>query len=128
MKTFEDYIRNFDYSSIPAMKMSSKNLIESLPEGNIQLIDVRFREEFESWKVLNFKNIPLNELPDRLNELDPKKLIITACPASIRSNIAMHYLMTKGFNVKFLSDGMTTLINLLMGNDAKKVVQSLNKK
>ncbi len=125
MKSFEDYIRNFDYTSIPAMKMTSKDLIELLPQGNIQLIDVRFKEEFESWKVLDFKNIPLNEIPERLNELDREKLIVTACPANVRSNIAMHYLMTQGFHVKFLTDGLTTLMSLLTGNDAKKVYQSL---
>jgi rhodanese-related sulfurtransferase len=127
MKTFENYIENFDYSSIPAMKMSSKNLIELLPEGNIQLIDVRFKEEYDAWKVFPFKNIPLNELPQRLSELDPNQLIITACPASIRSNIAMHYLMTKGFNVRFLSDGLSNFINYLMGSDAKKFQHTLNK-
>jgi len=43
MTTFEEYIRNFDYHSIPAMKMSSKKLIELLPSGTVQAIDIRFR-------------------------------------------------------------------------------------
>jgi len=125
MTTFEEYIRNFDYPSIPAMKMSSKKLIEILPAGNVQVIDIRFREEFEMWNTGIFKNIPINELPVRLDELDPNKLIVTACPHNIRSNIAMHYLKTKGFNVKFLSDGMITFNSLLLGGEADNLYQLL---
>ncbi len=123
MITFEEYIRNFDYPSIPAMKMSSKKLIELLPSGTVQVIDIRFREEYEIWNTGIFKNIPLNELPDRLDELDREKLIVTACPHNIRSNIAMHYLKTQGFNVKFLSDGMITFNSLLLGGDADNLYE-----
>ena len=125
MTTFEEYIRNFDYPSIPAMKISSTKLIELLPSGTVQVIDIRFREEYEMWNTGLFKNIPLNELPDRLDELKSEKLIVMACPHSTRSNIAMHYLKTKGFNVKFLSDGMTTFNSLLLGGEADNLYQLL---
>jgi len=125
MKTLEEYIREFDYKSIPAMKISSKELIEMLPENNVQVIDIRFKEEFEVWHSSLLTNIPLNELPDHLNELDKDKLIVTACPHSIRSNIAMHYLKTKGFNVKFLDDGLTTFLSSLLGGGALKLYNAL---
>ncbi len=118
MITFEAYIKNFDYESIPAMKISSKRLIEILPKGHVQVIDIRFKEEYDMWNTGIFKNIPLNELPERLDELDPDKLIVTVCPHNIRSNIAMHYLKTKGFNVRFLSDGLLTFHSLLLGSGA----------
>jgi len=47
MITFEDYIKNYNYKSIPAMKINSEQLIEMLPEGNVQVIDIRFKEEYE---------------------------------------------------------------------------------
>ncbi len=121
MITLEEYIRNFDYQSIPAMKISSKELVELLPTNMTQVIDIRFKEEYEIWNTGLFKNIPMNELPERLDELDYEKLIITACPHNTRSIIAMHYLKTKGFNVKFLSDGMIAFNSLLLGGSAKKL-------
>lgn len=127
MITLEKYIRNFDYKSIPEMKISSKELIEILPENHVQIVDVRFREEYDIWQSSLLKNIPINELPDRLDELDKNKLIVTACPHSIRSNIAMHYLKTKGYRVKFLSDGMTTFVSSLLGGNALKLSKSLEK-
>ncbi len=117
----EEYIKDFKYESIPAMKMSSKKLIELLPSDTVQVIDIRFKEKYDIWNTGIFKNIPLNELPERLDEL-----IVTACPHNIRSNIAMHYLKTKGFNVKFLSDGMTTFNSLLLGGDADNLYVLLN--
>ena len=121
MITFEEYIRNFDYPSISAMKISSKELIELLPTSTVQLIDIRFKEEYEMWNTHVFKSIPINELPNRLNELDHDKLIVTACPYSTRSNIAMHYLKIAGFNVKYLSDGLIAFNSLLLGGGAKKL-------
>jgi len=126
MTTFEEYIKNFDYKAIPVMKISSKELIELLPTDKVQLIDIRFKEEYEMWNSRIFKNIPINELPNRLDELDPTKLIIAACPHSTRSIIAMHYLKTEGFDVKFLSDGLIEFNNSLLGGNAKKLYNKLN--
>ena len=125
MTTFEEYIRNFDYRAIPAMKINSTELMELLPTNTVQVIDVRFMEEYEMWNTKIFKSIPINELPDRLDELDHDKLIVTVCPHSTRSNIAMHYLKTKGFNVKFLSDGIIAFNSLLLGGGAKKLYKTL---
>jgi rhodanese-related sulfurtransferase len=126
MTPFEEYIKNYNYKSIPAMKINSEQLIEMLPEGNVQVIDIRFKEEYEMWHSGIAKNIPINELPDRLDELDAEKLIVTVCPHNLRSNIAMHYLKTKGFNVKFLTDGLTTLNSQLLGGGARKLHNALN--
>ena len=46
------------------------------------------KEEYAAWQVGPSKNIPLNELPKRLNELDKDKIIITACPHKDRAIIA----------------------------------------
>ena len=108
------------------MKISSKELIELLPSDKVQLIDIRFIEEYAMWNTKVFKNIPINELPHRLDELDREKLIVAACPHSTRSIIAMHYLKTEGFNVKFLSDGLIEFNNSLLGGNAKKLFNKLS--
>ncbi len=127
MTDFEKYIRNFDYHAISKMKISSEDLLDLIiAKEKVQVIDVRFREEAELWNFSFIKNIPINELPDRLDELDKDSLIVTACPHKDRSNVAMHYLKCKGYNVKFLSDGLTQLVHNLLGGAAKKIHKKLN--
>ncbi len=126
MNAFENYLRKFSYESIPAMKISSSQLVDLLPSGTVQAIDIRFKEEYALWNVPLFKNIPLAELPDRLDELHKDKLIVVICPYNVRSNIGMHYLKLKGYNVKYLSDGLTAFAALLTGSQADELYQRLN--
>ena len=127
MSDFENYIKNFDYHAIHKMKISSEDLLDLIiAKEKVQIIDVRFREESQLWNFSFIKNIPINELPDRLEELHKDSLIVTACPHKDRSNVAMHYLKCKGYNVKFLSDGLTQLVNKLLGGAAKKIYTKLN--
>ena len=44
--------------------------------GGIQIVDVRERFEFEIARIEGSTLIPLNELSDRLKELDPSKEIV----------------------------------------------------
>lgn len=124
----ESYIKSFDYAARKEMKMDSKGLINLLKQGKAQLIDIRFPEEYAAWKVGPSKNIPLNELPKRLKELDRNKIIITACPHKDRATIAMTYLRSKGIQAKYLTDGLIGLAENLRGDNAKEFINALNKK
>ena len=123
----ESYIKSFDYAARKEMKMDSKGLIDLLKQGKAQLIDIRFPEEYAAWKVGPSKNIPLNELPNRLEELDRNKIIITACPHKDRATIAMTYLRSKGIQAKYLTDGLIGLAENLRGDNAKEFINALNK-
>ncbi|MDZ7754554.1 MAG: rhodanese-like domain-containing protein [Gammaproteobacteria bacterium] len=123
----EQYITNFDYAARKDMKMDSQGLIQLLKEGNAQLIDIRFPEEFAAWKVSPATNIPLPELPARLDELDTSKVIVTACPHTPRAVIAMLYLRSRGIPAKFLKDGLIGLADNLRGDDARDFIQQLPK-
>jgi len=85
MKVFKEYLKEFDYQSRKDMKIQTKQMLELVSSGKAQLIDIRFKEEYEAWSVAKSRNIPLNELPNRLDELDKNKLIITACPHNDRA-------------------------------------------
>jgi len=124
----ESYISGFNYAARKEMKIDSKTLVKGITEGNIQLIDIRFKEEFEAWRMGVATSIPLNELPARLNELQKDKIIVTTCPHKDRAIIAMTYLRTKGFNSKYLTDGLIGLAENLRGDRAKAFVDSLNLK
>ena len=123
----ESYIKSFDYAARKEMKMDSKGLISLLKEGKAQLIDIRFPEEYAAWKVGPSVNIPLNELPKRLNELDKNKIIITACPHKDRATIAMVYLRSKGIQAKYLTDGLIGLAENLRGDNARDFINAVNK-
>jgi len=121
----ETYISNFNYEARKEMKMDSKGLIKSLMEGKAQLIDIRFPEEYTAWKVEPSINIPLNELPKRLDEIDINKIIVTACPHKDRATIAMVYLRSKGIKAKYLTDGLIGLAENLRGDNAEEFIYTL---
>jgi rhodanese-related sulfurtransferase len=120
----DDYIASFTYQERKDMKIDSKELVELLKPGKAQLIDVRFPEEYAAWRMGFAKNIPLNELPSRLGELDRNKLIVTACPHYDRSSMARLYLITKGYRAKYLHDGLLGLAELLRGDKARDFANS----
>jgi rhodanese-related sulfurtransferase len=121
----EKYISTFDYAARKEMKIDSKGLIKLLKQGEAQLIDIRFPEEYSAWKVGPSINIPLNELPKRLFEIDKNKVIVTACPHKDRAAIAMVYLRSKGIKAKYLTDGLIGLAENLRGDNAKVFIDTL---
>jgi len=125
--SFDDYLKKFDYKEIKEMKIKTVEMLKMVEDGTAQVIDIRFHDEFEAWHMSFSKNIPLNELPNRLNELDKTKLIITACPHNDRSNIARMFLMLKGYNVKYLSDGLLSVTDYLKGSNAKDFMEEYKK-
>lgn len=126
-QSFDTYLKSFDYEARKDMKIKMVEMLNMVEENEAQVIDIRFREEYEAWHVGFTKNIPLNELPDRLNELDKTKLIITVCPHNDRANLARIFLMLKGYNAKYLSDGLLKTVDYLRGDNAKEFWQEYKK-
>lgn len=123
----DKYISEFDYSARKEMKIDSKALIELLKKGKAQLVDIRFPSEYSAWKVGPSINIPINELPARLSEIDKNKITVTACPHKDRAAIAMVYLRSKGIKAKYLTDGLIGLAENLRGDNAREFIESLEK-
>jgi rhodanese-related sulfurtransferase len=124
---FDDYLKNFDYKAIKEMKIRTVEMLNMVEDGTAQVIDIRFPDEYEAWHIGFAKNIPINELPDRLNELDKNKVIITACPHNDRANIARMFLMFKGFKVRYLSDGLLSTTDYLKGSNAQEFMEEYKK-
>lgn len=66
-------------------------------EKDSVLLDVRTSEEFAVGKINSAINIPLDDLRDRLSELDPKKKTYIYCQAGMRGYLAQQILMQNGF-------------------------------
>lgn len=120
---FDSFLSNFDYDTRADMKIDSKRLITLLTEKKAVLVDIRFPEETKAWRMGFGLFIPLNELPKRLAELPRNKIIVTACPHKDRSSIAMAYLRTKGYNARYLTDGLIGLAENLRGDIAKEFLE-----
>ena len=122
---FDDFLGSFDYEVRDDMKIDSKDLVTLLARGKAVLVDVRFTEEVAAWRTGFALNIPLNELPKRLKELPKDKIIVAACPHKDRSAIAMTYLRSRGYNAKYLTDGLIGLAEHLRGERAKDFTEDL---
>ena len=124
---YGDYLTKFDYEERKRMKIGINELIELLVKNEVQFIDIRFKEEYEAWHFPFAKNIPLNELPQRLNELDKTKLVVTACPHYDRAIMARIFLVTQGFQARYLVHGLLGLADFLRGDNARDLLQLLTK-
>jgi rhodanese-related sulfurtransferase len=124
---FETYLKSFDLEERTNMKVKMVEMLNLVEENKAQVIDIRFKEEYEVWSLNFTKNIPLNELPNRLDELDKNKLIITVCPHNDRANMARMYLKLKGYKARYLSDGLLKAVNYLRGDNAKEFLEEYRK-
>ena len=125
---FETYLNAFSYEERKEMKIDSVQLTVLLEEGTAQLIDIRFKEEYQAWHMPFSINIPINELASRLNELDKNKIIVTACPHKDRAIMARTFLKLKGFKTRYLKDGLIGLADFLRGDNAKEFIAELPQK
>jgi len=69
---------------------------DSLPE-NATLLDTRTAGEFNRGHIAGFINIPVDELRERLRELDPFRPVYVICQSGLRSYIACRILAGSGF-------------------------------
>jgi len=93
-------------------KMIDWKTLRSNMENNdtdLQLIDVRTADEFSFGSIGGARNIDVNQLRERLNELDSNKPIVVFCQIGLRGYLAYRILTQHGFTqVKNLSGGYKT--------------------
>lgn len=80
--------------------------IDNLPRDNsVILLDTRTEYEYQEGRIEGFINIPLDELRNRLDELDKTKTIYVHCRSGFRSYIACRILSGYGYNCFNLAGG-----------------------
>ena len=65
-------------------------------DGSAILLDARTPEEYAAGHMEGFRNIPLDELRDRLDEIEPGKPVYVTCQSGLRSYIACRILEANG--------------------------------
>lgn len=92
------------------------NIKQLLQEETTTIIDVRTPQEFMGGNVYDSVNIPLQELPNRINELDKNNgNIVLCCASGGRSGIATQLLQGQGFSNVYNGGGWTD-VNFLKNN------------
>ena len=79
---------------------------DALPrDGSVTLLDTRTAGEYKRGHIDGFCNIPVDELRQRLEELDPGKPVYVICQSGLRSYIASRILEGNGFTAYNFSGG-----------------------
>jgi len=88
--------------------------VKKLQNSNdVILLDVRTPMEYANNSINGFINIPLDELRNRLGELDKTKPIYVTCMVGLRSYIAARILTQNGFDSYYLSGGQMLYGNIV---------------
>ena len=77
----------------------------------VTILDVRTPEEFSGGHYPNAINIPLNELPQRLNEIkEMKQPIVAYCRSGQRSEMAVSILKQNSVTEVYNGGGLNDLL------------------
>jgi len=83
--------------------------VKNLDKNSTEIIDTRTKEEFEMGHIDGAKNIPLDEIRTRFQEISKDKKIILYCAVGLRGYTASQILLQHGFTgVYNLSGGYKT--------------------
>ncbi|MGZ8135785.1 MAG: rhodanese-like domain-containing protein [Methylococcaceae bacterium] len=93
---------------MPVKQLSATELQHKIQQQDtLLLLDVREPHEFKYAHIANSVLIPLNQIPQRVNELDSNQEIVVICHHGMRSQQAALYLDRYGFkNIANLTGGI----------------------
>ena len=74
-------------------------------DGSVILLDTRTVGEFRRGHIDGFRNIPVDELRERIGELEAGKPVYVICQSGLRSYIATRILMGYGFEAYNFAGG-----------------------
>ena len=91
----EGMLRQFHVEDVPALPV----------DGSVTLLDTRTEEEYRQGNIEGFRNIPVDELRKRMDEIEPGKPVYVICQSGLRSYIAYRILAGNGFDCYNFSGG-----------------------
>lgn len=113
----KDPVNMLGYAALNLVEGLSDNIqwyeLEDELTAGKKFLDVRTASEFQQGRLkVDTVHIPLNELRERLGELDKSQDYIVSCHSGLRSYIAERILKQAGFSVKNL-DGAFALYKMV---------------
>lgn len=104
----------FDALATGEFTISPEGVKNVIGNKNVQLLDVRTDEEAAYSPFPFAKHIPINQLPDRIDEIASDAITITFGSSSFQSTVAFFYLRQSGMEtVKTMVGGTEDLVTLL---------------
>lgn len=73
--------------------------------GEIQLVDVRERFEYDAGHVPGSMHISMNEIGERMDEIDPAKPVAFICLMGARSEMVTNHVKALGLDAYNVSGG-----------------------
>lgn len=100
LMTMADVLREMDIEFLVSGEygITVDEAAKFIANDHFIFLDVRTKEEKDHLMFSFAKHIPLNELPDRLDELDRNKFIITFCVSGFRAAMGYAFLRTQGYD------------------------------
>jgi rhodanese-related sulfurtransferase len=72
----------------------------------LQIVDVRWPNEWEAGRIDGALHIPQDQLDDRLDEIDRERPVVAVCRSGNRSSAAARELAAEGFQADNLDGGL----------------------
>jgi rhodanese-related sulfurtransferase len=96
-----------DYLGEDVDAIGRDELIARLRKGDVVLVDVRPKEEFEAGHIAGARSIPIDELQDRLAELPADREVVAYCrgPFCAYAHDAVRRLQAAGRDARRLEEG-----------------------
>jgi rhodanese-related sulfurtransferase len=95
--------------------IEARDLIKSSEDNSLQLVDVRTKAVFDNEALPGFINIPLNDMSQKVNQLEGKKRTLLICKDGSQSAQALKLLESCGFSGQVIRGGL---------DDWKRIIQS----
>jgi rhodanese-related sulfurtransferase len=87
----------FSFLKLCAINQKVMNIQDALKDDNVKIIDVRSMIEFQMGHVSGSINIPLNEIPQHVDEFKiANGPMVFCCASGGRSGQAVNYLQENG--------------------------------
>jgi rhodanese-related sulfurtransferase len=84
----------------------SRDEARALLDDDAQLVDVRAPHEWEAGHIAGAIHVPLDELGERVADLDRDRPVVLYCRGGSRSTMATEALAAAGYDAAKLSEGI----------------------
>jgi len=88
-------------------EISPQDARRHIEQSGAALIDCRYEEEWELWRLRNARLVPLDQIRERSRGLDPKREYIVYCRTGRRSRAAAFLMRQAGLNAVALEGGIS---------------------
>lgn len=95
------------------LEISSKAFIEKLQQEPLNIIDIREDFEVQMGMLEGAVHIPMNTIPEHLNELDDDETYYIVCAHGVRSEHVTYYLTEQQYKAVNVQGGMAEIEQLL---------------